>query len=663
MGAHVAFQRGVRNELGQDRVRKGLEICERIRWAPLPMHARTQLLSSLVMPSTLYGYCVGGLSCNLLDQLTSAIMRAVWGTKRKLRSKEVVLSLLVPGHLVDPKQASIYQCLRMLRRQLQKNPGLHHVVAHAWNCYVNDAAHTPGPVGLVFKVSAALGWTWASVDAFQRPGRCDLPLCEGPDTWWDHEVREVLRLAMWAQAAKKRKDMKGLDASRGLDRAASLALLQQSKGVELGVLRSILAGSARLQQRLFEASLVDSPLCQFCHTSPETLQHCFWNCMHWAPIRDKHGMSRCDELADWPMCTQECGLFLEDERVLALQNQLLEEEKILATFQSHFGLQDCRETISANEPMIPQVVWTDGASSNNQDSRFRRAGSGIFYGPGHLLNFSCMLPGLSQSNQRAELFAVLVACLRDPRPLHIRTDSEWVCRGFDSWRTWVADGWRGDHADLWNLLANELSCRSCDVNISWVKGHATCRDVQMGRTTSEDKAGNDSADKLARAGAAAHHVPSEVVKSAQDRRQLAKRTQKMMVSILMERQRQEHSCQDEGPDRGSEAGDDDCMEFCMCMNLSDTEHLHDSGTETPCACACLNLLVPGTDLAQEDSPEDTFDVEGVPNVMHVHDVQTNSLDDEFDDGFDQMIGFPVRPGVAHVQLSNSERFSLGAAPK
>ena len=135
-----------------------------------------------------------------------------------------------------------------------------------------------------------------------------------------------------------------------------------------------------------------------------------------------------------------------------------------------------------------------------------------------------MLPGLRQSNQRAELFAVLVACLRDPHPLQKRTDSKWVCKGFESWRTWAAVGWRGDHADLWNMLVVELESRSCDVVVSWVKGHATRRDVQMGRTTSEDKVGNDGADELAVAGAASHRVQSEVVTSARKRRDLAKRT-------------------------------------------------------------------------------------------------------------------------------------------
>ena len=43
LGAHVAYQTGVRNVLAQDRIAKATVVCERIRWAPLPMHVRANL--------------------------------------------------------------------------------------------------------------------------------------------------------------------------------------------------------------------------------------------------------------------------------------------------------------------------------------------------------------------------------------------------------------------------------------------------------------------------------------------------------------------------------------------------------------------------------------------------------------------------------------------
>ena len=62
-------------------------------------------------------------------------------------------------------------------------------------------------------------------------------------------------------------------------------------------------------------------------------------------------------------------------------------------------------------------------------------------------------------------------------------------------------GWVGDHADLWNLLGDELRTRAMTVVVSCVKGHAKQIDIDRGRTTKEDKKGNDSADALAMAGA------------------------------------------------------------------------------------------------------------------------------------------------------------------
>jgi hypothetical protein len=188
------------------------------------------------------------------------------------------------------------------------------------------------------------------------------------------------------------------------------------------------------------------------------------------------------------------------------------------------------------------------------------------------------------------------------------------------------------------MLACELLSRDCDVSVSWVKGHATSADVDRGRTTSEDKAGNDGADKLAVDGAAMHQVPPEVVAAAKARRQTAKRTHEMMVAILIERQKQESLIAENDPDRGSEMGDSG-LEFDDCMELLNDEF--DRGSDMD-ECMEFDLLdlhdtekafTFDDDVAQVDMPEDTLRVEGIPDNMHEHVVQMNSLDDEFDVGF------------------------------
>ena len=227
--------------------------------------------------------------------------------------------------------------------------------------------------------------------------------------------------------------------------------------------------------------------------------------------------------------------------MLDLSAQLEDEESsVSGDICQFFGCRVTRDSLrSLCADGDEQVIWTDGASSHNQDQRFRRAGSGIFYGVGHPMNASVMLPGLVQSNQRAELLAVVLSCLRDPRPLDIRTDSEYVCKGANAWMTWCDCGWPHDHADLWNTFAREMRSRATRVCVSWVKGHARRVDVERGRATEEDKIGNDGADALAVAGAALHTVPVEVVGSARQRRQCATSVHKMILAVLQARLRAE----------------------------------------------------------------------------------------------------------------------------
>ena len=173
------------------------------------------------------------------------------------------------------------------------------------------------------------------------------------------------------------------------------------------------------------------------------------------------------------------------------------------------------------------------------------------------MNLSTIVPGRQQGNQRAELLAVVLACLRDPRPLDIRSDSTYVCDGFASRDSWRHSGWEHDHADLWNRLAEHLQRRATEVSVNWVKGHAKAIDVARGRTTNEDKRGNDGADKLAVAGAAMHQVSEEVVAAASLRKTTAMHVQQMMVAILTARFLAEGLARNDAecPDRGSEMGD------------------------------------------------------------------------------------------------------------
>ena len=58
----------------------------------------------------------------LVNSLRTAVVAVLWGTKRRSRCREIVLTLFVKGHLVDPSQDALYQCLRQLRRMAEQRP-------------------------------------------------------------------------------------------------------------------------------------------------------------------------------------------------------------------------------------------------------------------------------------------------------------------------------------------------------------------------------------------------------------------------------------------------------------------------------------------------------------------------------------------------------------
>jgi len=532
LGAHLRATKGGKNTTLEDRIVHAVQVARRIAWIGLPFRVKAELTSSLVVQASLYGVQVGGLTAKLLNQLQSACMKAVWGMSRKLRAKELVMTLLLPGHRVDPKQAAAYQCLKMLRAMVSKHPEMEQVLRNVWQiCEENAGRRAYGPVGLVFEVVDMLGWTWPTFLQFHRPGRAPLPLTGNSDGWWLHEVRDALRCAMWKAVAVRRQDCAGLEASQGVDRIATLKYSGKCKPFEQGCLRSILSGSLRTRDRLHKANLAESPLCCFCGLASETLQHLWWHCPAWQCCRFKPDLPSEQERRQLPMCTQNLGIFMDDPDLTEFQQLVPQGGAISADECILPG--DIDAELIADDRV---VVWTDGACRHNQDSRLRRAGAGIFYAKGSSRNSAWALDGRDQTNQRGELLAVVQVLRADNRRLEVRTDSQYVYKGACSWSSWQMGGWQGDHVELWSELARLMSGRTVgDVIFTKVLGHAKAENVRRGIVKQEDKDGNDAADALATLAADAHAAPQLLVGLAAGRVAQAVATHRMMLDILSTR--------------------------------------------------------------------------------------------------------------------------------
>ncbi|KAF2717931.1 ribonuclease H-like protein [Polychaeton citri CBS 116435] len=168
-------------------------------------------------------------------------------------------------------------------------------------------------------------------------------------------------------------------------------------------------------------------------------------------------------------------------------------------------------------------IYTDGSSLGNGQSG-ACGGIGVYFGPGDRRNVSEALPGTRQTNQRAELTAIMRALEVAPRDRKciIYSDSHYSIKCCTEWFVkWRQNGWLNssgkpvENKDLISKIIDMLEERwkinkhrvggvedveeregdgstwergPASVNFEWVKGH-------------DKDAGNNAADRLAVAGA------------------------------------------------------------------------------------------------------------------------------------------------------------------
>ncbi|MCJ1430622.1 hypothetical protein MMC29_008540 [Sticta canariensis] len=144
-------------------------------------------------------------------------------------------------------------------------------------------------------------------------------------------------------------------------------------------------------------------------------------------------------------------------------------------------------------------IHTDGSSLGNGTAD-AFAGVGVYFGPGDERNISETLPGPRQTNQRAELTAILRALQIVPRnrDVSIVSDSRYAIDCVTVWHVnWRKNGWKTsagkavENKDLVESVLAKIEERNSlavQTTFEWIKGHA-------------NHPGNVEADKLAINGA------------------------------------------------------------------------------------------------------------------------------------------------------------------
>ncbi len=176
-------------------------------------------------------------------------------------------------------------------------------------------------------------------------------------------------------------------------------------------------------------------------------------------------------------------------------------KKFNSSEEAHVWL-DSKEHVPV--PDGAEIVYTDGACSNNQNQKDARAGVGVYFGKNDQRNISEPLEGDKQTNNRAELTAAIkaieVQCtngLGKQKPLLVVTDSNYVVQNAtENLQKWALNGYKRkdnndlENIDLWMQMKKLLDSRTAyPVIFKWIKGHTNL--------DTKDAIGNKEADLLA----------------------------------------------------------------------------------------------------------------------------------------------------------------------
>ncbi len=159
-----------------------------------------------------------------------------------------------------------------------------------------------------------------------------------------HAVREATRLFRWkgAGGCKTRKSLQGI--ATGVNKAATLSQLEQSrrrsKGCltpyEAGTLRSIIVDTSMPRARQHKRQMVETPTCPYCTENvPEDHEHMWFGCSGSSPIREPFADIMALDRTEWPYCLRRCAILPKGLENLCPPAKLGRLQRMMAGIELH----------------------------------------------------------------------------------------------------------------------------------------------------------------------------------------------------------------------------------------------------------------------------------------------------------------------------------------
>ena len=263
----------------------------------------------------------------------------------------------------------------------------------------------------------------------------------------------------------------------------------------VAALRALGEGGWWTQERMYEANMsgVESNLCQVCHGQVGTLYHRFCGCPGISELMEDSkgfgevlGMARSALHSDDPLFKTGVPVLQGTSKPPGLVTRW------------------CGGRVT-DDPTFTGDVFSDGSVVGGCRKGDERAGWAAVKADDQgkvVFGVYGTCPDFFPTSLRAELWGVLQTLRHAMPPIIIWVDNAGVVDGFGKGRQWCVDSAR-PAADLWSLVWAKVEDLGKEgIRIVKTKGHATEADLEAGRSSWWQKAGNDHADHFAKRGSA-----------------------------------------------------------------------------------------------------------------------------------------------------------------